>query len=293
MDDLRRAAIALYDRFTHDGMDRRVFIAEMTRLAGSAAAASALVAVIGASPAAAAIIPADDSRLVAEETSWRVTGGRTMKGYLVRPSQATTTLPAVMVIHENRGLNEHIRDVARRAALAGYAALAPDFLSNTGGTPTDEDAARAAIGKLDLAVSAADGVATIDMLKDRVATNGRVGVTGFCWGGGMTMRLAVAAGDAIRAAVPFYGPAPDPALATQVAKTALLIQLAGLDQRVNATALPFAEALKAAGKDVTLKVHEGVNHAFHNDTSAERYNEAAAKEAWALTVAFFDKHLKG
>ena len=291
-EELRAAAIALYDRFTHEGMDRRLFMAEMTKLAGSAAAAGALVSAIAASPAAAAIVPADDARIRAEEIAWQGEGLSAMKGYLVRPAAASGPLPAVMVIHENRGLNAHIRDVARRAALAGYVALAPDFLSASGGTPADEDAARDLIGKLDLARSAADGVATIRMLKSLPGTTGKVGVTGFCWGGGMTMRLAVSAVDALGAAVPVYGPAPAPAQAAEV-RAPMLIQLAGLDQRVNATAIPFAEALKAAGKDVTLKVHEGVNHAFHNDTSAERYDAAAAREAWALTTAFFDRYLKG
>lgn len=288
MNDLRQAAIALYDRFTHEGMDRRVFMAEMTRIAGSAAAASALVSAIAASPAAAATVPADDPRLRAHPIQWDVTGGR-MMGYQAAPIDTKPNGPIILVIHENRGLNEHIRDVTRRLALAGFTAIAPDFLSPIGGTPADEDEARAAIGKLDLAAATALGVATV---KQMAASGRKVGVTGFCWGGAMTLRLAVGAGDALAAAVPFYGPAPDPAQAAEV-KAPVLMQLAGLDERVNTTAIPFAEALKAAGKDARLKVYEGVNHAFHNDTSAERYNEAAAKEAWALTLGFFAQHLRG
>jgi carboxymethylenebutenolidase len=194
------------------------------------------------------------------------------------------------VVHENRGLNAHIEDVARRVAIAGFRAVAPDFLSPAGGTPADQDAAREAIGKLDLGQSVADGVATLRLLALLPGANGKVGTVGFCWGGAMVNRLAVAAGGTLRAAVPFYGSGLDPALAPRV-EAAMLLHFAGLDERVNATGLPWAEALRAAGKNVRSLVYDGVNHAFHNDTSAERYDAAAAKLAWQRTVAFFGSEL--
>lgn len=288
--DLRAAAIALYDRFTHEGMDRRAFMGELTRIAGSAAAANALLLGIAASPAAAAIVPDDDPRIQARDLQWELIPGRKMSGYGAAPRDAEPDLATVIVIHENRGLNEHIRDVARRIALAGFSAVAPDFLSPAGGTPADEDKARTMIGELDLAASVADARAFAQWLGSTAGGARKVGAVGFCWGGAMVNRLAVAAGPALSAGVSFYGPAPDPTEAAKVTAP-LLIHLAGLDTRVNATALPWAEALKAAGKPVTLVVHPDVNHAFHNDTSAERYNKSASDAAWNATTAFFRTHL--
>jgi carboxymethylenebutenolidase len=285
MNDVRAAAIALYDRFTHEGLDRRAFMAELTRLAGSAAAASVLLASIAADPAAAALIAPEDPRIRARRMSWPVGGGRTMKGYQAEPAKFRAPLGTMLVVHENRGLNAHIEDVARRLAVAGYRAVAADFLSPVGGTPADEDAAREAIGKLDLGVAVADAVATLRLLRKLPNANGFVGAVGFCWGGGMVNRIAVAAGPDLQAGVAFYGPAPDPALAPRV-EAAMLLHYAGLDERVNATGLPWAAALKAAGKQVESIVYAGVNHAFHNDTSAERYNKAAAERAWAATLRF-------
>jgi carboxymethylenebutenolidase len=285
MNDVRAAAIALYDRFTHDGMDRRAFMAELTRLAGSAAAASILLAAIAADPAAAALIAADDPRLRAHRMSWPVGGGRTMKGYQAEPRKPAGPLGSVLVIHENRGLNAHIEDVARRLAVAGYRAVAADFLAPVGGTPAGEDAAREAIGKLDLGQAASDAVATLRLLKSLPGSNGKTGAVGFCWGGGMVNRVAVAAGRTLDAGIPFYGPAPDPSLAAQV-EAAMQLHYAGLDERVNKTGFPWRDALQAAGKTVEAYVYPGVNHAFHNDTSAERYDAAAAKLAWQRTLDF-------
>ena len=285
MTDLRAAAIALYDRFTHEGLDRRAFMAELTRLAGSAAAASVLLASIAADPAAAALVAEADPRLRTRRMSWPVGTRRAMKGYQAEPRKPSGPLGSVLVIHENRGLNAHIEDVARRLAVAGYRAVAPDFLTPVGGTPADQDVARAAIGKLDLGQSAADAVATLRMLSRLPNANGFVGAVGFCWGGGMVNRVAVAAGRDLHAGIVFYGPAPDPALASRV-EAAMLLHYAGLDERVNATGLPWAAALKAAGKRVESIVYPGVNHAFHNDTSAERYDRAAAEQAWAATLRF-------
>ena len=283
--DLRQQAIALYDRFTHEGMERRTFMSRMVALAGSVAAAEALIGSIAASPAVAAIVPANDPRLTTR--TQELVGG--YKAYVAEPR--TRSLKAtVMVIHENRGLNEHIRDVARRVALAGYRAVAVDFLSPVGGTPANEDAARDAIGELDLGKSVNDAVAMLDELA-KSSRGGKVGAVGFCWGGGFVNRLAVAAGDKLDAGVVYYGPAPDPSEAAKV-QAPLAIHLAGLDERVNRTAFPWITALRQAGKTVRFYLYEGVNHAFNNDTSAERYNKAAADLAWRRTLAFFRRYLR-
>jgi carboxymethylenebutenolidase len=281
---IRQQAIDLYDRFTHEGMDRRVFMRRMAAIAGSVAAAEALIGSIAASPAAAAIVPADDKRLTTRVQ--KLANG--YSAYVAEP-RTRSLKPTVIVIHENRGLNDHIRDVARRIALAGYRSVAPDFLSPSGGTPSNEDAARDAIGKLDLAKSVSDAVAIIDELS-KSSRDGKVGAVGFCWGGGFVNRLAVAAGDKLDAGVPYYGPAPDPAEAPKV-EAAMLIHDAGLDDRVNRTSFPWVEALRAAGKTVRFYLYEGANHAFNNDTSAERYDKAAATLAWGRTLAFFKRHL--
>ena len=284
-DELKQA-IELYDRFTHEGMDRRDFFARMTLIAGSAAAATSLIASIAASPAAAAIVPSDDPRLTTRTMTFDNPAG--YKAYVAEPR--TRSLKAtVLVIHENRGLNEHIRDVARRVGLAGFRAIAPDFLSLSGGTPANEDAARDAIGKLDLAKSTSDAVTILDTLAKSIRGD-KVGAVGFCWGGAFVNRLAVAAGDKLDAGVVYYGPAPDPSEAAKV-QAPLLIHHAGLDARVAQTLFPFVTALRAAGKAVTFQIYDGANHAFNNDTSEERYNKEAAELAWGRTIRFLKRHL--
>ena len=289
-DDTRQQAIALYDRFTHEGMERRAFMTRMVALAGSAAAAEALIASIAASPAAAAVVPENDPRIRVEESNLLTTSrfGR-YKAYVAGPLR-TRNKPTVMVVHENRGLNGHIRDVARRLALAGYVAVAPDFLSPLGGTPSNEDAAREAIGKLDLAAATAAGVEMMAEFRARLDGSQKVGAVGFCWGGAYVNRLAVAAGGKLDAGVVFYGPAPDVSEAARV-QAPLMIHLAGLDERVNATGWPWVKALRAADKTVTAYHYEGADHAFHNDTSSERYDAAAAALAWRRTLRFFRRHL--
>ncbi len=196
----------------------------------------------------------------------------------------------MLVIHENRGLNDHIRDIARRLAVAGYRAVAPDMLSPTGGTPANEDAARDAIGKLDLSKSVADAVAMVDELK-RSSRAGKVGTVGFCWGGGFVNRLVIAAGDRLSAAVVYYGPAPDPSEAPKV-RAPIEFHNAGLDDRVNSGSFPWITALRTAGKTVKFFLYDGVNHAFNNDTAADRYNKPAADLAWKRTLEFFHAHLR-
>ena len=279
-------AIELYDRFTHEGMDRRDFFGRMTLIAGSTAAATSLIASIAASPAAAAIVPEDDRRLTTRTMSFDSPAG--YKAYVAEPR--TRSLKAtVLVIHENRGLTGHIRDVARRIALEGFRAVAPDFLSLSGGTPTNEDAARDAIGKLDLAKVTGDAVTMIETLS-KSSRGGKVGAVGFCWGGAFVNRLAVSAGDKLDAGVVYYGPAPDASEASKVVAP-LLIHHAGTDERVARTLFPWVAALRAAGKPVTYQSYDGAHHAFNNDTSAERYNKDAAELAWGRTIRFFKRHL--
>jgi len=280
----RQQAIDLYDRFTHDGMERRAFMERVVKLAGSIAAAELLIAGIAASPVAAAVVPANDPRLTTRTQD--LVGG--YKAYVAEP-RSRSLKATVLVIHENRGLNGHIRDVARRVAIAGYRAVAPDLLSLGGGTPANEDAARDAIGKLDLGKTVADAVAILGQLAGS-SRGGKVGAIGFCWGGGFVDRLAVAAGPVLAAGVSYYGPAPDPSEAAQVSAP-LMLHLAGLDARVGATAWPFATALGEAGKAIEVFEYPGVNHAFNNDTAADRYDTPAADLAWQRTLDFFKRHL--
>jgi carboxymethylenebutenolidase len=278
-------AIELYDRFTHEGMDRRDFFTRMTAIAGGAAAATSLITAIAASPAAATIVPASDKRLVTRKGE--LVAGNSLKGY-VAVRRGARRPPVVVVIHENRGLNAHIEDVARRMALEGFMAVAPDMLTPSGGTPANEEAARDAIGKLDLGQSVAQAVDLIARLKKDKKTNGKAGIVGFCWGGAFVDRVAVAAGNGLDAGVSYYGPAPAPSEAVKV-EAPLMIHLAGLDKRVAETAFPWIAALRQAGKSVAYHGYDGVNHAFNNDTSAERYDKPAADLAWGRTVRFLKR----
>jgi len=289
MTDIRSQAIQIYDAFTHEHRDRRTLLREMAALAGSVAAAEALIAGIAASPAAAQQVPENDDRLTASMQSFTA-DGVTTRYYHAQPKSPDGPLPVIVVIHENRGLTPHIKDVARRLALAGFIANAPDFLSPAGGTPVDEDKARELIGQLDMAATVATGVRALKVFADMPDTNHRVGVVGFCWGGAMVDRVAIAAGKSLNAGVAYYGPAPDPAEAVKV-QAPLLLHYAGNDARVNATGEPWVAALKAAGKSVEAFTYPGVEHAFNNDTSKERYNADAAKLAWDRTVAFFHEQL--
>lgn len=287
--DTRRRAIALYDDFTHVHGDRRALMRGMVALAGSAAAAEALIGSIAAAPAAAQIVPANDPRLLIETASGSE-AGHPLTAYFAAPKAGKGRRGTVIVIHENRGLTPHIKDVARRVALAGFNAIAPDFLSPQGGTPADEDKAREMIGKADYDLVLAQATATLKRAKAQRGSTGKAGAVGFCWGGGLVNRLAVHAGDALDAGVSYYGPAPAASEAGKI-RAAMLLQLAGNDARVNGTAIPWGDALRAAGKAATTHVYPGVEHAFNNDTSAERYDKAAADLAWSRTVAFLKQRL--
>ncbi|MBS3649213.1 dienelactone hydrolase family protein [Pseudaminobacter sp. 19-2017] len=286
---ITQAMIDVYDEYTHLTLDRRGFMEKLTKLAGSGAAAAAIAPLLAANAAQAAQVPADDPRLKAENVAWPGAEGVEMKGYLVRPAETSGKLGAVIVIHENRGLNEHIRDVARRLALENFLVLAPDFLSPLGGTPADEDKAREMFSQLDPKKTAAQGVATVEFLKNQQDSNGKVGAVGFCWGGGTVNDITVAAPD-LAAAVAYYGRQPKAEDVAKI-KAALLLHYAGMDDRINAGIDAYRMALEAAGKEFNIYVYEGAQHAFNNDTSEARYNKQAADLAWERTVAFLKEKL--
>lgn len=285
---ITQAMIDAYDEYTHLTLDRRRFMEKLSLLAGSGAAAAAIAPLLAANSANAAIVEETDARLAASDITYPGAGGD-MKGYLAVPKDATAPLPGVIVIHENRGLNPHIRDVARRMALEGFVALAPDFLSPQGGTPASEDQAREMFSKLDMAATVANGEATRAHLAKHEKANGKAGAVGFCWGGGMVNRMAVASPD-LGAGVAYYG-AQVPAEQVPSIKAPLMLHYAGLDERINAGIEAYRAALEKNGKTFEIHVYDGVNHAFNNDTSAARYDKAAADLAWSRTVAFFRKNL--
>lgn len=284
--------IDLYDEYTHLTLDRRGFMDTLTKLAGSGAAAVAIAPMLAANSAKAQIIAADDERLAPTTVQFDA-GAFRASGYLVAPAGQTDPLPTVVVIHENRGLNAHIEDVARRVAIAGFVALAPDFLSLEGGTPQDEDQARRMISGLDPQLALQIGLGAVAYLADEqrldAPGNGRVGAIGFCWGGAMVNQLAVHSPD-LDAAVAFYGSVPAEEDVPRI-EARLLLHYAGLDARINAGIEGYRAALDAAGKDYTIHMYEGVNHAFHNDTSEARYDRDAAELAWNRTIDFLREAL--
>lgn len=285
---ITQAMIEAYDEYTHLTLDRRAFMERLTKLAGSGAAAAAIAPMLAANQARAAMVAEDDPRVDAETIAYPGAGGE-MKGYLARPANQNSDLAAVIVVHENRGLNPHIRDVTRRVALEGFVALAPDFLSPLGGTPDDEERARQMFSQLDSAGTRANGVATVPYLQELEGSNGNVGAIGFCWGGGTVNSIAVGSPD-LKAAVSYYGAQPAAAEVEQI-EAALLLHYAGLDERINAGIEGYRQALQAAGKDFTIHVYEGANHAFNNDTSQARYDRQAAELAWSRTIDFLRTRL--
>ncbi|MDX9860603.1 MAG: dienelactone hydrolase family protein [Rhodospirillales bacterium] len=279
--------IRLYDEYTHAPLPRRVFLQRLSALAGGSAAAAALLPLLENNYAHAAMLPEDDSRIEVERISYDA-AGQTINGYLVKP-RGGTKLAAVVVIHENRGLNPHIQDVARRMAAEGFLTLAPDMLSPVGGTPTDEDKAREMIGKLDREKTIEGLIGAVPYLAGRPEASGKVGCVGFCWGGAMANMMAVRSPD-LAAAVAYYGRQPAAEDAARI-KAKLLLHYAGLDEGVNAGMPAYEDALKKAAVDYRQFVYDGVNHAFNNDTNAARYNAEAAKLAWDRTVAFLKETL--
>ncbi len=278
--------IDLYDTFTHGGMNRRQFLDRLSEIAGSSAAAVALLPLLQNDYARAAIVPADDARLAIDTVSYDAQGTK-VSGYLAR-LKAKGKRPAVIVIHENRGLNPHIQDVARRIALEGFLAITPDLLSVAGGTPADEDQARDLHAKTDKDAMLNAALAAIPFIKNHAESTGKVGAVGFCYGGGVVNSLATTSAD-LAAGVAYYGAQP-PADKVASIKAPLLLQYGGLDQRINAGIPAYEAALKAAGKRFDIYVYPNVNHAFNNDTG-DRYDKAAADLAWSRTIAFFKENL--
>lgn len=279
--------INLFDEYTHKPLSREVFMKRLTSLTGSTAAALTTLSLLEVNYAKAATIDLQDDRLITERIVYPGDGTE-MKGYVARP-KADGKYPAIVVIHENRGLNPHIEDVARRAALAGYLALAPDALSPLGGTPADADQARDMFQKLDASKNLNNFIKAFDYLKSRKDGNGKFGTVGFCWGGGIVNQLAVNVPD-LKAAVAFYGRQPESADVYRI-KAAVQLHYAGTDERINAGIAAYEEALKKAKVTHELYSYEGAQHAFHNDTAPTRYNETAAKLGWERTLAFFKKYL--
>ena len=278
--------ITLYDEYTHKPLSRNEFLQRLSVITGSMTAALAILPFIEVNGAKAAMT--SDQDLFTERVSYRGVNGD-IQAYVARPKEEKR-YAAVVVIHENRGLNAHIEDVARRAATAGYFAIAPNALSPLGGTPANDDEARAKFQQLKAEESLENFVNAFPYLESRQDTNGNFGCVGFCWGGAMANNLAVHV-PKLKAAVAFYG---RQAKLEDVPKIKAAVQLhyAGLDERINAGMAAYEEALKKAGVTYEQYLYEKVNHAFHNDTAPTRYDEAAAKLAWQRTIEFFGKHLK-
>ncbi len=281
--------INLYDEYTHKPLKREEFISRLVRLTGSLAAAMTVLPMLEASAQYRGQVSEDDPELTTEDISYPSGGGQ-MKGYLARPAGKPGKLGAVVIIHENRGLNPHIRDVARRVAKAGYIALAPDALSPLGGTPANEDDARGMFSRIDMPATIANFVAGVTYLAGRSDSNGKVGCVGFCWGGAMANSMAVSAPPALKAAVAYYGRQPE-ASQVKAIKAKILLHYGGLDERVNEGIPAYETALKAAGVSYQLYVYEGAQHAFNNDTSAARYNKEVADLAWGRTLSLFRETL--
>jgi len=279
--------INLYDRFTHGGMSRREFFDRLTQLAGSAAAATALLPLLQNDYAQAAIVPPDDARLVTERVSYDSAKGK-INGYLARAKDKAKR-PVVLVIHENRGLNPHLEDIARRLALEGFLAYAVDLLSLVGGTPASEDAARELHPKMNQEDAVVALVSAVSFLKSHPESTGKVGAVGFCFGGLMINRLAASSPE-LDAGVAYYG-RQVPAAQVPNIKAALLLHYAEKDDPVNAGIAAYEAALKENKKKYTIYIYPGTQHAFNNDTGAARYNKEAADLAWGRTLAFFKEHL--
>jgi len=288
--DFPQEVLNLFDGYVHGAMSRRQFLDRAAKYAIGGFTAAAMLESLRPNFAWAQQVARDDKRIKAEYLSYpSPRGSDTTRGYLVRPANASGKLPGVLVIHENRGLNPYIEDVARRLAMEGYVAFAPDALAPVGGYPGDEDKARAMFAKLDADKRTEDLVAAAEFLKSHSACTGRIGAVGFCFGGGIVNMLAVRLPD-LAAGVPFYGRQVSAQDAAKI-KAPLLIHYAEHDERINAGRAEHEAALKANGVRHEVHVYPGTNHGFHNDTTP-RYDEAAAKLAWSRTLAFFKEHLR-
>src|SRR5882672_6819111 len=288
--EIDRRVYALYDEYCHGRIDRREFLARASALVIGGVSALAMAQSLFPRYAEAQTISFTDDRIKAKYVEYPSPGGTSgqMRGYLVQP-KGDGPFAAVLVIHENRGLNPYVEDVARRAAVAGFVALAPDGLAPVGGYPGNDDDGRTLQSSLDQAKLRRDMVNSALFLKKHALSSGKLGATGFCWGGGMVNNLAVAIGADLNAGVPFYGAAPAAADVAKI-KAALLIQYAGMDERIDGMWPEYEAALKANKVSYQMYTYEGTNHGFHNN-STPRYSEAAANLAWERTIAFFKQHL--
>jgi carboxymethylenebutenolidase len=290
--DFPQELLNLFDRYVHGDIDRRTFLEGAKKFAVGGVTAAALWESLRPNYAWAEQVPKTDNRIKTEYvTVPSPQGNGNIRGYLVRPASATGKVPGVLVVHENRGLNPYIEDVARRLGTANFMALAPDGLTSVGGYPGDDEKGAQLFGQVDRGKMAEDFVAAAHWLKARNDCTGKIGVVGFCFGGGVANNLAVRLGSDLAAAVPFYGGQPSAADTAKI-KAPLLIHYAGLDTRINGGWPAYEEALKANHATYTMHMYDGANHGFHNDTTP-RYDEAAAKLAWQRTLDFFNKNLRG
>ena len=289
--DFPQEVLALFDGYVHGHIQRRDFLEGAGKVLGGGAAALAVLEALRPNYAWARQVAPDDPGILQEYVTYpSPSGSGTMRGYMAVPAGATEPKPAVLVIHENRGLNPYIEDVVRRFAAADFVALGPDALTPLGGYPGNDDEGRAMQQQLDRDVMMEDWVAAFRFLRDHETTTGQVGAVGFCYGGGVVNQLAVRLPD-LAAGVPFYGSAPDLEDVPSI-RAPLMVQLAGLDERINAGYSAYQQALEANGKEFVVHVYEGANHGFHNDTTP-RYDQEAARRAQERTIAFFNEHLRG
>ena len=287
--DFDQELLILFDAYVHGTIDRRSFLDRAQKFAVGGMTAGMLLTALSPDFAAAQVVPKDDKRIKTEVIEYPSTAGNgTMKGYLAKPANMTGKLPVVLVIHENRGLNPHIEDIARRLALDNFVAFAPDALTPLGGYPGDEDKARDMFAKLDQKKATEDFVAAAEFLKNRPESNGKIGAVGFCYGGGIVHMLSVRLPE-LNAAVPFYGNQPAAADAAKV-KAPLMMHFAAVDERINASWPTYEAALKAAGARYVAYQYPGTQHGFNNDTTP-RFDAAAAKLAWSRTIEFFNKNM--
>jgi carboxymethylenebutenolidase len=288
--DFHPEVLKLFDQYVHGQMDRRGFLKAATKFAVGTVTASSLLAALSPKFAQAEQVKSDDVRIKTNYVEFPSPDGyEKVRGYLTQPANATGKLPVILVVHENRGLNPHIEDIARRLAVGNFIAFAPDALFPLGGYPGNEDKARELFPKLDQAKTRNDFIAAANAIKLLPESNGKVGVVGFCYGGGIANFLATRISD-LGAAVPFYGGQPK-AEDVPAIKAPLLIHYAGADERVNAGWPAYETALKAAGVNYQVNIYPNVQHGFNNDTTP-RYDEAAATLAWNKTLAFFNQHLR-
>ncbi|MGH7693818.1 MAG: dienelactone hydrolase family protein [Gemmatimonadaceae bacterium] len=289
--DFDQDLLILFDAYVHGALDRRGFLEQASKFAVGGVTAAMLLEQLSPKFAEAQVVRTDDARIAAEYIEFDSPNGYgKARGYFVRPNGATGKLPGILVIHENRGLNPHIEDVARRFGLANFVAFAPDALFPLGGYPGNEDKARELFPQLDQAKTREDFVAAAGFLKGRPECTGKIGAVGFCYGGGMVNHLATRLGGDLAAGVPFYGSSPNVEDVPKI-KAPLMIQSAEVDERINASWPAFEEALKAAKVAYERFLYPGTQHGFHNDTTP-RYDAAAAKLAWERTLAFFNKYVR-